>query len=140
MRLTFLKILTLPARYAGLFAGTLLASLCLAQAASAQSESQRETELRACMQKADRLNDEANAALREYLDRLVAQPRNTAWQPATCKALKVSIAASQKRIDWQGRESRTCAETFTSPRMQAARAELRDSNDKKRELYRQNCQ
>ncbi len=136
----FSNVPALTTRLIGLVAGAFLASLCLAQAASAQSASKRDAELRACTQKANRLNDEANAALKEYMDRVVAQPRNTAWQPETCKAMKASIIASQKRIDWQGRESRTCAEIFASPGRQAARVELQDSNDKKRDLYRRACQ
>lgn len=123
----------------GLFAGAILFGIGLAQPAAALSPPKRDAVLQACHEKAMRVHQEAQDALMAYLHRLAAQQRNAAWQPETCDALKRSIAASQKRIDWQGGGNRVCAETFKSPEMQAARTELRDSNDKKRKLFRDNC-
>ena len=123
-----------------LSAGVLfLAGSLWGQPATAQKSTKQETELKACIDKSQRLNDEANAATMAYVQKLAAQPRNSPWTAETCKALKISITLSDRRIAWQGQESRTCAATFKSPRIQQARAELRESNDQKKQLYRTSC-
>jgi len=124
----------------GLVVGTTLFGIGLAEPAAALSPATRDAVLQACHEKAMQVHREAQDALMTYLQRLAAQPRNAAWRPETCKALKRSIAASQKRIDWEGGGNQVCADRFKSADMQAARAELRDSNDEKRTLFRNNCQ
>ena len=122
-----------------LVAGTILLGIGLVQPATALTPAKWDAVLQACHEKAMRVHQEAQYALMTYLRRLAAQPRNAAWQPETCEALKHSIAVSQRRIDWQGGGNPVCAERFKSPGMQATRAELRDSNDKKRKLFQRNC-
>jgi hypothetical protein len=123
----------------GLVAGTILLGIGLVQPAIALTPAKRDAVLQACHEKAMRVHQEAQDALMTYLRRLVAQPRNAAWQPETCEALKHSIAVSQQRIDWQGGGNPVCAERFRSPEMQATRAELRDSHDKQRKIFQKNC-
>ncbi|MCB5174717.1 hypothetical protein [Microvirga lenta] len=126
-----------------LVAGTILMGIGmgigLSQPAAALSPATRDQVLQACHEKAMQVHRDAQEALMTYLRRLAAQPRNAAWQPETCEALRLSIAASQKRIDWQGGGNRICAERYKSSEMKAIRADLRDSNDKKRKLFRENC-